>query len=124
MNATSDEAASQPDAWQTAVTRVAEFRDALTAPGERVLAIGCGTSAFVAQSYAALREAAGLGEPDAAYASEMPAGRRYDRVVVIPRSGSTTEVLDALRRLSPSTRRVAVTATDGEAVDAFVTDRV
>jgi fructoselysine-6-P-deglycase FrlB-like protein len=34
-----------------------------------VLAIGCGTSAFVAQSYAKLREAAGLGETDAAYAS-------------------------------------------------------
>jgi fructoselysine-6-P-deglycase FrlB-like protein len=124
MNATADEAASQPDVWQTAGARVAEFRDALTAPGERVLAIGCGTSAFVAQCYAYLREDAGFGETDAAYASELPPRRHYDRVIAFTRSGSTTEVVDALLRQAPSTRRVAVTATDGETVDRIVDERV
>jgi len=124
MTATAAEIASQPDTWQTALTLVDGFRDALAAPGERVLAIGCGTSAFVAQSYATLREAAGLGETDAAHASEMPAGRRYDRVVAITRSGTTTEVLAALRDLPAGTRRVVVTAVEGEAVDELADERL
>ncbi|GAA4452602.1 SIS domain-containing protein [Phytohabitans houttuyneae] len=124
MTATAAEIASQPDTWQTALGQVDAFRDALAAPGERVLAIGCGTSAFVAQSYAKLREEAGVGETDAAYASELPAGRRYDRVVAITRSGSTTEILTALRALPAGTRRVVVTAVDGEAVDALADERL
>jgi fructoselysine-6-P-deglycase FrlB-like protein len=58
--------------------------------------IGCGTSWFMAQAYATLREAAGHGETDAYPASEFPAGRCYDRVMAITRSGTTTEVLSAL----------------------------
>src|SRR3954451_22812814 len=53
---------SQPDCWRRAVTLAP---DSLPAPGERVAVIGCGTSWFVAQSYAQLREAAGHGETDA-----------------------------------------------------------
>jgi len=124
MTATAAEIASQPDTWRTALGRVDDFRAALAAPGERVLAIGCGTSAFVAQSYAKLREAAGLGETDAAFASEMPSGRHYDRVVAITRSGTTTEILAALRDLPAGTRRVAVTAVAGEAVDELTDDRL
>jgi glucosamine--fructose-6-phosphate aminotransferase (isomerizing) len=124
MNATADEVASQPDTWQTALDRAGQVRDLLVAPGERVLAIGCGTSAFVAQSFARLREGAGFGETDAAYASEMPVDRRYDRVIAITRSGTTTEILSALRELPPGTHRVAVTAAAGEAVDELADDRV
>jgi glutamine---fructose-6-phosphate transaminase (isomerizing) len=124
MNATADEAVSQPETWQTVLTRVAEFRATLAAPGERVLAIGCGTSAFVAQSFARLREGAGVGETDAAFASEMPVGRRYDRVIAITRSGATTEILGALRDLPLGIRRVAVTAVAGEAVDDLSDDRI
>ncbi|OLB81102.1 MAG: sugar isomerase [Actinobacteria bacterium 13_2_20CM_2_71_6] len=40
--------------------------------------------------------AAGQGETDAFAASEFPARRRYDRVLAITRSGTTTEVLSAL----------------------------
>src|SRR2546423_1905990 len=64
--------------------------------GERVAVIGCGTSWFMAMAYAALREAAGQGETEAFAASEFPVRRRWDRVVAITRSGTTTEVLDAL----------------------------
>lgn len=124
MTATAAEIASQPDTWQTALRRAGAFRDALVAPGERVLAIGCGTSAFVAQSYAKLREVAGIGETDAAYASELPTGRRYDRVVAITRSGATTEILAALRDLPAGTRRVVVTAVEGEAVDELADERL
>jgi fructoselysine-6-P-deglycase FrlB-like protein len=68
----------------------------------------------VAQAYAALREAAGLGETDAFAASEMPADRPYDRLVAITRSGTTTEVLELLRRVSTPT--LAITAAGGTPV--------
>ncbi len=118
------EIASQPQTWAQALTLVPEARDLLAAPGERVLALGCGTSAFVAQAYATLRERAGLGETDWAYGSEPPVARRYDRVVAITRSGTTTEILDALRELPTGTRRVGVTAVVGEPVDALLDERL
>ncbi len=121
---TEQEIASQPAMWQQALSLVEEARTLLGAPGERVLAIGCGTSAFVAMAYAVLRERAGLGETDAAYASEVPAGRRYDRVVAITRSGTTTEILDALARVPVGQTRVAVTAVTGQAVDAVSDERL
>ncbi|MWA04104.1 sugar isomerase [Actinomadura sp. LD22] len=92
-----EEIASQPRCWERAA-ELADGVDGLPARGERVAVVGCGTSLFVAQAYAALREAAGAGESDAFPASEFPHGRRYDRVVAICRSGTTTEVLDLLRR--------------------------
>jgi glutamine---fructose-6-phosphate transaminase (isomerizing) len=124
MNATMGEVISQPATWQIALGRVPELKDVLVVPGERVLAIGCGTSAFVAQAFARLREGAGFGETDAAYASEMPVDREYDRVVAFTRSGTTTEILTALRGLPSGTRRVAVTAVAREAVDELADDRV
>lgn len=79
-------------------------------PGERVAVVGCGTSWFMAQAYAALRESGGHGETDAFPASEMPTDRAYDRVVALTRSGTTSEVLDLLGRLRGRTPTVAVTA--------------
>ena len=58
--------------------------------------VGCGTSFFVATAYAAAREAGGLGETDAFAASEFPTGRAYDALLAVSRSGTTTEVLDAV----------------------------
>lgn len=78
--------------------------------GERVAIVGCGTSYFMAQSAAALREEAGQGETDAFAASEFPRGRAYDRVVALTRSGTTTEVLELLAGLKGRTRTVALTA--------------
>jgi glucosamine--fructose-6-phosphate aminotransferase (isomerizing) len=122
MSLTQDEIDSQPAVWETALA-VAESAGAmLAAPGERLLIVGCGTSAFVASSLAALRESAGLGETDAAYASELPVGRKYDRVVAITRSGTTTEVIEALARYGSSTRRCVITAVAGMPADAFADD--
>src|SRR5947209_15075712 len=98
-----DEIASQPECWSKAIAMAASAQAALPEPGERVAAIGCGSSLNVARCYAALREAAGQGQTDAFPASEVPATRRYDRVVCISRTGTTTEVLDALRGLPPGT---------------------
>jgi hypothetical protein len=82
-----EEIASQPVCWARAVEVAGRSADALPARGERLAVIGCGTSWFMAQAYAALREAAGHGETDAYPASEFPAGRGHDRVMAITRSG-------------------------------------
>ncbi len=59
MTLTSREIDSQPAVWREALDRHADrARDLLTLPGARVLVLGCGTSAFVAESFAALREGA------------------------------------------------------------------
>ena len=89
------ELADQPHSWQRAVDLVPGAAG-LPEPGERVAVVGCGTSWFIAQAYAGLREASGAGETDAFTASELPAGRRYDRVLALSRSGTTTEVIDAV----------------------------
>ncbi|HEY7047505.1 MAG TPA: SIS domain-containing protein [Jatrophihabitantaceae bacterium] len=112
MTFVEDEIASQPDCWAAALELAAS--PLLPAAGERVAVVGCGTSWFVAQCYATLREAAGLGETDAFAASEAPADRSYDRLVAISRSGTTTEVLELLDRVNgPS---LAITADPGTPV--------
>ncbi|WP_433462109.1 SIS domain-containing protein [Spirillospora sp. CA-128828] len=104
------EIAAQPECWRRAAGLAAGLRDALPARGERVAVVGCGTSLFMAQAYAALREGAGHGETDAFAASEMPLARRYDRVLALTRSGTTTEVLAVLDGLGGAVRTTAITA--------------
>ncbi|WP_037854613.1 SIS domain-containing protein [Streptomyces sp. NRRL S-340] len=110
MSHVEDELTSQPECWTRVAAEAAEHGRALPAPGERVAIVGCGTSYFMAQSAAALREGAGQGETDAFAASEFPRGRAYDRVIALTRSGTTTEVLDLLGGLKGATRTTAVTA--------------
>jgi len=110
MSYLTDEIVSQPACWSRAIEMAGSAGTALPGPGERVAAIGCGSSLNVARCYAALREATGLGETDAFPASEVPAARRYDRLVYISRTGTTTEVLDALRAAPRDTPATAITA--------------
>jgi fructoselysine-6-P-deglycase FrlB-like protein len=105
-----DEIASQPECWAKAIEMAASAEPALPAPGERVAVIGCGSSLNVARCYAALRESACLGETDAFPASEVPVTRRYSHMLFISRTGTTTEVLDALRRAPAGIRTTAVVA--------------
>lgn len=60
---------SQPETWRKAA-RIGAAVGALPAAGQRVAVVGCGTSWFMAQSYAALREGAGLGVTDPFAASK------------------------------------------------------
>jgi fructoselysine-6-P-deglycase FrlB-like protein len=101
------ELVSQPDVWERAAAMSAE-QALLPAAGQRVAVIGCGTSWFMAQSYAAAREAAGLGVTDAFAASEAFLERDYDAVVAITRSGTTTEVLEALAAVRGRSRIVGL----------------
>src|ERR1700734_2254995 len=96
---TEQEIASQPACWRRAVTLAAEVAHVLPARGERVAVVGCGTSWFIAQSSAAARGQRGHGDTDPFAASEMPFGRRYDRVVVLCRSGTNSEIIALLDRL-------------------------
>jgi fructoselysine-6-P-deglycase FrlB-like protein len=112
------ELASQPGLWRRAAEFVADVRGLLPAPGERVAIAGCGTSWFIGQSYAAAREAAGQGETDAFAASEMPVRRAYDRVIVLSRSGTTTEIVELLARLDGTAPTVAITAVPASPVAA------
>jgi fructoselysine-6-P-deglycase FrlB-like protein len=104
------EVTSQPACWRRAEELAAQVAGLLPASGERVAVAGCGTSWFMAQAYAAAREAAGHGETDAFAASEMPLGRRYDRLVVLSRSGTTTELVRLLTRLRGKISTLAITA--------------
>jgi fructoselysine-6-P-deglycase FrlB-like protein len=110
MSALEQEIASQPQMWRIASAMAAEAREMLPPAGARIAVVGCGTSWFMAQSVAALREAAGRGETDAFTPTEMPPGRRYDAVVVISRSGTTTEIVRALQAVSPGTPTIAISA--------------
>lgn len=110
MTFVADEIQSQPALWRRVAALAADRAGALPEPGERVAFFGCGTSYYVAQSIAAAREAAGHGESDAFSASEMPEGRRYDLLVALSRSGTTTEVLEVVRRFGEQTPVLAVTA--------------
>ncbi|MCX5094909.1 sugar isomerase [Streptomyces sp. NBC_00365] len=101
---------SQPECWIRAAEQAKAHDDALPEAGERVAIVGCGTSFFMAQAVAALREGSGQGETDAFAASEFPESRSYDRVIALTRSGTTTEVLEILGRLRGRTRTTAITA--------------
>ena len=116
------EIASQPQIW----AQVAEFApsvlDLLPKKGERVAVVGCGSSWFMSMCYAALREAAGHGETDVYAGSEMNYTRRYDRIVAISRSGTTTEIVELLSQTS--TPSVVITAIENSPVSQYATSTI
>ena len=99
---------SQPEMWRQAIALAGTSADVLPTRGQRIAVVGCGTSWFVAQSYAVERENAGQGLTDAFAASEFPNGRTYDLVVAVTRSGTTTEVLDLLAALPSDQPTLAI----------------
>jgi len=112
-----NEVFGQAGDWAGVVGRLPEFAAKLPRPGARVAVIGCGTSFYMAQAYATLREQAGLGETDAFAATEAPLSRAYDEVLAITRSGTTTEVVDLLQQVSErGIPTVAIVATPGTPV--------
>ncbi len=104
-----EEIQSQPDCWQQAGELAGQLPELFPQPGERVAFVGCGTSWFMSQIIAAWREGKGDGEADAYTAAEFPSTRRYDRVVALTRSGTTTEVLALLKSLQGQVPTLAVT---------------
>jgi fructoselysine-6-P-deglycase FrlB-like protein len=119
-----EEIASQPEMWQKAVEFLPGHAAKLPSSGARIAVVGCGTSYFVAQAIAGLREAAGLGETDAFIASEMPLTRSYELVLAISRSGTTTEVVRCLQALQPRARTLAISAVPDTPVPEAAEDAI
>ena len=115
MSETAREIESQPDCWVRSIELLAQVGHLLPRPGQRVAVVGCGTSYFMAQSYAWLRQAGDDGPTDAFPASEMPSNRAYDSIVAISRSGTTTEVARLLAAADPE-RTLAISAVPGSPV--------
>jgi len=119
------EIATQADDWAGVITRAGEFAAVLPQPGQRVAVVGCGTSFYMAQAYAALREASGQGETDAFAASEHRLSRDYDLVLLISRSGTTTEVIELIESLQGRDLvTTAIVATAGTPIIALATNTI
>ena len=111
---TDGELRSQPEMWRQALA-LADRVEGLPNSGERVLILGCGTSYYVGVAYAVLRESAGQGVTDAVIASEiLPTFRPYDRAIAISRSGTSSELLDAVSAFREQQPGIPVTALLGE----------
>jgi len=124
MSEIAHELATQPACWSRAREVAARAASVLPASGEHAAIVGCGTSWFIAQAAAVLRESAGHGPTDAFAASEFPTDRTYDRVVAISRSGTTTEVVRLLETPGRTTRWVAICAAEGTPVADLADDVV
>lgn len=109
MSFVAAELASQPELWERAAALAPSVEPALPPPGARVAAVGCGTSLYMARGWAARREELGGGETDAFPASEFPVRRRYEHVVAITRSGTTTEIVRLVTALQGVTRTTVIT---------------
>ena len=120
----STELASQPSVWREAQGLADELRHKLPPDGSRLGIVGCGTSLYVAQAVACFREGQGAGETDAYPGSELPSARRWERVIALSRSGTTTEILDVVRRLHGDIPVLGITATAGSPLAEIVTDEI
>lgn len=116
------ELASQPEIWAQVAAFAPSALSKLPAKGEKVAVVGCGSSWFMAMSYASLREAAGHGLSDAYAGSEFNYGRSYDKIVVITRSGTTTEIVELLQKVSTPT--VVITAVEDSPVCRFADESI
>ena len=118
-----EEIGSQPQMWRRAAEVERAKGGRLPVAGQRAAIVGCGTSLFMAEAWAAAREQAGQGETDAFTPSEATP-RRNDVVVALTRSGTTTEVLDYVKGLAGVTRTVAVTGTPASPIVELCDDTV
>ena len=117
-----DEIASQPAIWRQTAEFAPTVFDLLPAKGERIAVVGCGSSWFMSMCYGLLREASGEGECDIYAGSEMNYKRKYDRIVTITRSGTTTEIIQMLEKVkAPS---VVITAVAGSPVTERATKSI
>ncbi len=98
-SATELELFSQPAVWSRVLLESPAHRAILPKNGEPVLFLGCGTSYYIGESYARLRNSAGAGRTRAAIASEIPYVDDAETIVVLSRSGTTGDVITAAAAL-------------------------
>jgi glucosamine--fructose-6-phosphate aminotransferase (isomerizing) len=102
------EVESQPEVWGRVLAESAALTAPLPVAGEPVLFVGCGTSYYVGEAYARRRNTAGLGRTRAAIASEIPYVDPGEIVVLLSRSGTTTDLVRAGARLREDHRVVGI----------------
>jgi fructoselysine-6-P-deglycase FrlB-like protein len=117
----STELASQPSVWRQAQALTDELRSKLPEDGARVGILGCGTSLYVAQAVAIYRERQGAGETDAFPGSEVPIDRRWDELIAISRSGTTTEIIDAVKAVPDNKPVLGIVGEAGSPLGALLT---
>jgi fructoselysine-6-P-deglycase FrlB-like protein len=105
---TRNELTSQPDVWAQALDLPTDMIAQLPADGEKVLVLGCGTSYYIGDAYAYLRNDAGRGRTRAAIPSELTWVDDDEHIVVISRSGTTADVIDVVERLRATHRITAI----------------
>ena len=116
------EIASQPEVWAQVADFAPSVLGQLPKKGERVAITGCGSSWFMSICYAALRESLGHGETDVWVSSEFNFKRKYDRVIALSRSGTTTEVIETMSKVSiPS---VVITAIEDSPISEHTTEEI
>jgi fructoselysine-6-P-deglycase FrlB-like protein len=113
---TRSEVESQPEIWTQVLAAAADLRRRLPPSGVPVLFIGCGTSFYIGASYARRRTTAGMGRTRAAVASEIPYVEDDETVLLLSRSGTTTDVVRAADRLRPDHRVVGIVGEPGTPV--------
>jgi len=118
------EIASQPEIWRQTADFASSVVHLLPKAGERIAVVGCGSSWFMSQAYASLREEAGQGESHYFTASEYIYTRNYDRVVAITRSGTTTETIELLGNLKRKVPTLVLTAVHGSPVTELASDSI
>lgn len=105
---TRGELMSQPEMWARALDLPAEQSSLLPRSGEKVLVVGCGTSYYIGDAYAYLRNDAGLGRTRAAIPSELTWVDDDEHLVVISRSGTTADVVEIVERYGDTHRITAI----------------
>lgn len=113
---TRTEVESQPDIWSRVLDEAPLTMPVLPAPGEPVLFLGCGTSYYIGEAYARRRNSMGLGRTRAAIASEIPYIDVDETVVLLSRSGTTSDVVRAGARLREHSTVVGIVGEAGTPV--------
>ncbi|WP_435748930.1 SIS domain-containing protein [Microbacterium sp. PMB16] len=114
---------SQPEIWQQALDLNEQHSALLPSAGEKVLVVGCGTSYYVGDAYAYLRNDAGLGRTRAAIPSELDWIDDDEHIVVISRSGTTADVVELVERYGATHRITAILGDTNTALGLLCADR-
>ncbi|WP_326820916.1 SIS domain-containing protein [Streptosporangium sp. NBC_01639] len=113
---TQAEVDSQPEVWQRVVDAAQSLSAILPRSGANVLGAGCGTSYYILDSYAHLRQRLGQGRTRAVIATELDDTDPYDVAILLSRSGTTSDLVRLARELSERMTTIAVTGTPGSPI--------
>ncbi|MEP7019559.1 MAG: SIS domain-containing protein [Pseudonocardiales bacterium] len=101
---------SQPEMWRRAI-RQAAAGVALPERGTPVLVLGCGTSLHIGEAYASLRNSQLGGRTRVAIPTEIPYLDDAETIVVLSRSGTTSDLINAAERLRSEHRVIGLVGT-------------